>query len=49
MVLKNGSKNKAEEIAIKLLKENVDIDLICKVTSLCVEEIEKLQNKFFSN
>ena len=31
------------EVAKKMLTENCDIDLICKVTELTKEEIEKLQ------
>ena len=43
--IQQGVKESKEEIAIKLLKENVDIELICKVTSLTKEEIEKIKTK----
>ena len=43
--IQQGVKESKEEIAIKLLKENVDIELICKVTSLTKEEIENIRNK----
>ena len=37
-----GSKNKSIEIAKNMLKENLDINLIIKLTGLSKEEIEKL-------
>lgn len=40
---KEGERNKAKEIAKKMLDENVDIKLISKFTSLSIEEIEKLK------
>lgn len=43
--IQEGVKESKKEIAIKLLKENVDIELICKVTSLTKEEIEKIRNE----
>lgn len=43
--IQQGVKESKEEIVIKLLKENVDIELICKVTSLTKEEIEKIKTK----
>ena len=38
-----GEKNKSIEIAKNMLKENIDIELISKVTGLNPEEIEKLK------
>lgn len=39
-----GKKEEKIEIAKKMLKEKLDIELICKVTELSKEEIEKMQN-----
>lgn len=46
--IQQGAQESKEEIAMKLLKENVDIELICKVTSLTKEEIEKIRNTKFN-
>ena len=38
-----GAKEKMVEIAKKMLKENVDVDFIVKMTGLSKEELEKLK------
>ena len=44
--LQEGLKEKTNEIVIKMINENCDIDLISKVTNLSIEEIKKiLENK----
>ena len=43
--IKEGEKNKAIEIAKKLIKEKMSIDIIAKVTNLSKEEINKLNKK----
>ena len=40
-----GAKENAIEIAKKMLKENVDVDFIVKMTGLSKEELEKLKDK----
>ena len=40
-----GAKEEKLEIAKKMLKENVDIDFIVKMTGLSKEELEKLKDK----
>ena len=40
-----GMKAKSIEIAKKLLKLNVDIDIIIKSTSLTLDEIEEIKNE----
>ena len=40
-----GAKEKMVEIAKKMLKENVDVDFIVKMTGLSKEELEKLKDK----
>ena len=37
-----GIKNRNIEIAKNMIKENIDIDIISKITGLTKEEIEKL-------
>ncbi len=39
-----GQEEKAQEIAVAMLKENIAIETIAKVTSLTKEEIESLQD-----
>ncbi len=41
--IEQGSKQKQFEIAKNMLKENSDINFICKVTGLDKEEIESLK------
>ena len=43
--IKEGAKNKQIEIAINMLKEGMDINLISKLTNLSYEEIINLNNK----
>ena len=43
MELKNGKKEEKMEIAKKLLKNNIDIEIIIKSTGLTKEDIEKLK------
>ena len=38
-----GAREKQIEIAKSMLKENMDIEIIIKITGLTKEEIEKLQ------
>ena len=40
-----GAKENTIEIAKKMLKENVDVDFIVKMTGLSKEELEKLKDK----
>ena len=42
---KQGEQKKTIEIAKKMLKENVDVDFIVKMTGLSKEELEKLKDK----
>ena len=44
LVYELGTKDKTNEIAKKMLKENMDIKLIIKITGLTKEEIEILKN-----
>ncbi len=43
--LKEGEEKKQKEIAKELLKENMDIEKIAKITKLSKEKIEELKNK----
>ena len=38
-----GAKEKSIEIAKEMLKKKLDIELICEITKLTKEEIEKLK------
>ena len=38
-----GEKNKAIEIARKLLQENISIEKVSEITSLSIEELKKLK------
>ena len=42
---KRGVKKEKEEITIKMLEEGIDEKIILKVTSLTLEEIEKIKEK----
>ena len=37
-----GAKEKSIEIAKEMLKKQIDIDLICEITKLTKEEVEKI-------
>ena len=41
--IKEGKKKTQLEIAKKMIKENIDIEMIIKMTELTKEEIEKLK------
>ena len=41
----DGANKKAESIALNMLKENIDINLISKLTNLSKEKILLLKNK----
>lgn len=43
--MKKGVKKEKEEITIKMLEEGIDEKIILKVTSLTLEEIEKIKEK----
>ena len=43
--LKEGLKKKSIEIALSMLKEGLDIEVIMKVTKLTKEEIELINQK----
>ncbi|MBS5855129.1 MAG: PD-(D/E)XK nuclease family transposase [Clostridium sp.] len=46
--MKKGVKKEKEEITIKMLEEGIDEKIILKVTSLTLEEIEKIKEKLKS-
>ena len=41
-VKKSGAKEKSIEVAKEMIKKDLDINLICEVTKLTKEEIEKI-------
>jgi hypothetical protein len=43
--LQQGMQNERTKIALNLLKENIDINVISKVTNLTIEEINKLKEE----
>ena len=43
--MKKGVKKEKEEITIKMLEEGIDEKIILKVTSLTLEEIEKIKER----
>ena len=43
--MKKGEESKTKEVAIKMLQEKIDEEIILKVTNLKSEEIEKLRNE----
>jgi len=46
--MKKGVKKEKEEITINMLEEGIDEKIILKVTSLTLEEIEKIKEKLKS-
>ena len=39
---REGQEEKTKEIALKMCKENIDINVISRITGLTIEEIKKL-------
>ena len=44
--VEDGVEQKAIEDAKAMLQENCDVDLICRVTKLSLDEVEKLKEEF---
>lgn len=40
--MKLGKKEKQKEVVINMHKEEIDIEVICKVTNLTKEEVEEI-------
>ena len=40
--IEEGEEKKTKEIALKMCKENIDINVISRITGLTIEEIKKL-------
>ena len=43
--IKHGIKQKAVEDAKAMFRENCDVDLICRVTKLSAEEVQKIKEE----